>query len=370
MAGVAAPLQWVAVDVVSGAVIDYLPNLIVTSGSLAVTIGRYETATVQLPLDNPPPAWQAVCGEYTSALIALDADENPLWGGIVDQASESVSATDPDAVDLRLVTAEGYFDRRYLADRAFAATGQNAIAANLIASFVVNGPGLPARIVGGAGGVARDRGYLDTDDKTVYSALQDLMSDEGGVEFAVGWEWQHAPERITPVVYLGGTADGTIGTAPAPGQRPNATFDLPGCVQSVKRVRDFASGRGASKVRAYGATAGTGRLFADSTASNLLGRPLVEYRFTPSTTITDTATLKRHAAQAQSALNDGSQSLTLAAAVASAPRFGVDWFLGDTIGYDLHAPAWPNGLTGTARCIGVQLDPAGVTVSPVLAGSL
>lgn len=358
--------DWIAVDLLTGRVIAELPDLTVTGGPLALTIGRYETATVSLPLDGAPVNWQAACGEYTSVLVALDADRNPLWGGIVDQPTKTANASNPDAVGLRLVTAEGFFDRRYTGNRVFTQTGQNAIAANVVASFALS-TGLPARIVGGTGGKLRDRTYLDSDDRTVYSALSDLMADEGGLEWSVGWEWQHAPERITPVVTFGDVTTGLLGTAPPDGARPNATFSMPGPVIEATEVGDYGSGRGANRVRAYGSFSTSGaRPYAEVTSTDLRGRPLVEYRFTPSTSITDMATLTRHATQALAALEDGSVSLKLTAAVEDAPRLNVDWSLGDTIGYNLTAAAWPNGLVGQGRCIGWQLDPGGTWVAPVL----
>ena len=143
------------------------------------------------------------------------------------------------------------------------------------------------------------------------------------------------------------------------------------------------------------------------------GRPTYETRFSPSTSIVETATLTDHASKALAALATGANALTLSAAVAAAPKLGTDWVLGDDIGYliggleadprarwtpgysdafsDLFSdffggtptglmvktlvnpngrpsvPSFPNGLSGVAQCVTWELS-LGVTpiVTPTL----
>jgi hypothetical protein len=212
--------------------------------------------------------------------------------------------------------------------------------------------------------------YTDQADKTVYSALQDLMGVQGGPEWYVGWEWQTNPERLTPVLYVGDR----IGVAAAAGMQPNAWFEMPGPVKSFQMVEDFTDSHGANAVMAVSSGVGTSRpqstlqVFADPQ------RPTIEFRWTPSTSITDTTTLNTYAVQALSQLQQGSVTLSMDAVASdpACPQLGVDWNLGDDIGYRIGGldangvdtvPAFPGGISGTARAIGYTLD---VTETPVL----
>jgi hypothetical protein len=97
-------------------------------------------------------------------------------------------------------------------------------------------------------------------------------------------------------------------------------------------------------------------------------RPPFEYRFTPSTSISEVSTLTAHAQSALAQMQDGAQALTLTAIVQDAPRLGRDWFVGDDIGYRIQSPAFPDGLEGVARCIGWKVSVAEPsTVTPILA---
>jgi hypothetical protein len=212
-------------------------------------------------------------------------------------------------------------------------------------------------------------------DKTVYSALQDLMGVQGGPEWYVGWEWQTSPERITPVLYVGDR----IGTAVTPGMGANATFEMPGPVSSFHMFEDFSNGKGANTIMAVSSGQGTSRpqstlaIFADP------NRPTVEFRWTPSTSISDTATLNAYANAALNQIEQGSVTLSMSAAVADpgCPQLGVDWALGDDIGYSIGGldgngndtvPAFPGGISGTGRAIGYTLTLSETSmITPVLA---
>jgi hypothetical protein len=81
------------------------------------------------------------------------------------------------------------------------------------------------------------------------------------------------------------------------------------------------------------------------------------------------ATLDGHAAASLAILRSGATSLTLSAAKSAAPRLGVDWSIGDDIGYDLTHPSLPHGhICGVARAVAWEATVSGVeTVSPILA---
>jgi len=191
-----------------------------------------------------------------------------------------------DNLPLALATIESYLDRRLVGDVTYTGVGQNAIVADLFARFVVIGPhgGIPFRVqyaTAGAGQV-RDRSYLRTDRKTVYSALTELSAVLGGPEWTVEWEtWIDGGgiTHITPVLYVGDR----VGTPVTPGLAPAATFDAPGCIIAAVMVEDYSSGKGANSVIAYSsATAGTvptspAQVAADDGAPHVRSRHSAEH---------------------------------------------------------------------------------------------
>jgi len=400
-------LAWVATDARTGVILADLPYL--ECASVKRSIGRYEPASASLPLPNAPENWM-LATMPGGANLHLLSDDVPIWGAMVTQRSRDLT----DNLPLALATIESYLDRRIVGDVTYTGVGQNDIVADLFARFVTTGPrgGIPFRVVystAGAGQV-RDRAYLRSDRKTVYSALTELSAVLGGPEWTVEWEWQHSPERITPVLYVGDR----VGRAVTPGLAPTATFSAPGCIIDAVMTEDYSAGKGANSVIAYSsATAGDVPTSLAQVAADD-GRPTFEVDIQPSTSITDIATLTAHAQSALATLAPGGSVLAMSAAVESAPPLGVDWVLGDDVGYsigglevdprhtigDIYSDIWsdtwsdvwgvltghgriqtnpagresvlafPGGISGVMRCVGWERTLDGVqVVTPILASS-
>lgn len=384
-------LQWVATKMLTGDVICDLNGLICSQ--VAQTICRYESVTMQLPLaDSPPPEWpRAVMEGATGYWLLGGKDQLPLWGGYVSNAVDS----DPITIDLTVPTWENYLDQRYTGTRAYAQVGQNDIVADLIMNCVAVGPngGLPIRVVydtPGAGAL-RDITYNDSDDKTVYSALQDMQNWDGGPEWYISGEWNDG--KITLVFHVGDR----VGEAAPAGLDPEVQFDIPGNVASFTRTRSFAQGKGANSVTVYSSGNGSSsRVQSPAQVAADPERPTFEYRAASSTGAQDVASLTSEAQSKLTAMQNGARAITLAADddETRTPQLGYDWFLGDDIGYTIGAPmlyrdqfgssfsdtfgmpdttvtvpSIPDGIHATARVIGYQytLGPTR-SVVPVLAG--
>lgn len=376
--------SWVSVEARNGGLIADLPLFDVPS--VKQTIGRYESQTGTLPITrkDAPPDWLRATKKGAAHLILLGDNPNdpahgiPLIGYMINRRTR----TEADTISLDIATAEAYFDRRYVGDQSFVATGQNDIISALINGYILDGAGgkngFPIRVqyVTPGSGTSRDRtDYLDVDDKTVYSLIQELSGVDGGPEWYVGWEWQHNPERLTPVIYIGDR----IGNAVTPGMAPNATFDMPGCATAFSMVEDYGTGKGANDVMAV--SSGEGNIRPQSSRETAVtdDMPTFEYRWTPSTSITDVDTLTSHAISTLGVLQNGTTSLAMSAAVSAAPPLGTDWFLGDDIGYqignplipgDLSVPAFPGGISGIARAASYELTLSDTPIiTPVLLSS-
>ncbi len=349
-------LSWLSVNANTGDIIADLPNLRV-DGALKQTLMRYESQTASLPLDGAPNNWRQATRKGATFLVALDEDSNPLWGGMV---IRKTTTHDGDA-KMSLVTAEAYFDRVYVGDETFTGTAQNTIVKNLVEEYAKTGAklGLPLRVeIVGGNGVARDRAYLDADDKTLYSVLSDLSGDDGGPEWTVAWEW--VGTKLGMVVMV---AD-RIGT-PAPATlNPAAQFYLPGSVDTAELAEGYGASEGANDVMAVSSGVADARPQSPHKTNTTDQRPRFEYRWTPSTSITATATLSGHATRALAAMKGGVVGLSITANRAEAPKLNQDWRIGDDVGFDLTAPAWPDGITGTARCVGWELTDT--TITPLI----
>jgi hypothetical protein len=351
---------WVSTEARTGEIIDDLQDLNVTS--VKQTIGQYESTTATLPIDtqDATPGWQRATQRGATHLILLDDNPSDPAHGIP-SIGYGIIRNKPDHTDLLaldIATCEAYLDRRYINDDlSYTNVGQNDIAADLINRYVLDGAsglnGIPIRVQYTTAGSGQQRTlttWKAASDKTVYSALTELSGLEGGPEWYIGWEWQHNPERITPVFYVGDR----VGAAAPAGLGPAATFEMPGPVTSFKFVDDYSAGKGANSVIATSTAQGNTRPQSPAQTASDPSMPTFEYRWSPSTSITDVSTLTSHAGSALTNMQDGAVSVAMTANSNDAPLLGVDYHLGDDIGIVVVAPAWPDGLEGTARMVSYE----------------
>lgn len=372
-------LTWIATEARTGEILADLVDLDINS--LSRTLMKYTTAQGSLPIPTAPENWKRATKMKATCLHLVDVDENqerpdvPVWGGWVTARTLGTG----DSIDLSVATLENYLADRYVGDVVYDNVGQNLIVKDLVERFVATGSngGIPIRVVvvGNEPGKLRQRTYKDISDKTVYSALRELAGVREGPEWTIEWEIQHNPERITPVLYVGSR----IGVPAPVGLAPAATFEAPGPTADAVLEEAYTSGNGATDVLATSTADGDTRPQSQHIVNADPDRPTIEYRFAPSTSITNTGTLDDHARAKAAELSSGSSVLSISAIVGRAPSLGIDWSIGDDIGYvvggaDRHdiqtVPAFPNGLAGVARAIGWELKLAGVpVVTPVLQGT-
>jgi len=369
--------QWLATEMRTGKVIADLPDVAGNNGApltVKQTMGRYEQIVATIPLPTAPENWQRATQPGASTLVLLQ-DDKPIWGAYVARRPR----TPGDEMQMPLMSIEGYLDRRYVGDVTYTATGQNSIIQSLVAAYVTAGSngGIPLRvqIVNGGAGKLRDRSCFDKDDKTVYSVVQDLAGLVDGPEWTVGWEHLSNPERYTPVLYVGDR----LGSAVPAGLAPAATFEIPGAMHDFLHMQDFGASAGANDVMAYSSGQGTLRPQSPRQVAPDPDRPTFEFRFSPSTSITSIDTLTGHAQGKLAQMLGGSDSLAMSVIAEDAPQLGVDWILGDDIGFQLGGidasgedtvPAFPGGLAGVARAVGWELELSETPIiTPIIAGA-
>ena len=352
-------LSWLSVNANTGAIIADLPTL-KADGALKQTLMRYESQTATLPLDGAPSNWRQATRKGAVFLVALDEpdannNQRPLWGGLV----KDRDTDDGPDVKFSLVTAEAYLDRVYVGNEQFSQVAQNTIVKTLVETYAKTGAkrGLPLRVeILGGNGALRDAAYADTDDKTLYSVLTDLSGLDGGPEWTVRWEWVN-----TSTMGLVVTVGDRVGVPAPSGLGPAAQFYLPGSVSSASLHEGYGADEGANDVMAVSSGVADARPQSTHQTNDADLRPRFEYRYTPSVSEPNVPTLESYAKRALASMKDGSVALTLTANRQEAPRLGVDWGIGDDVGFDLTAPAWPDGISGTARAVGWEMTDTTIT---------
>lgn len=364
-------VNWLGCDLVTGRIIEELPD-IVPGGQLGAILGAYSSTSFKLPLamaghGAPPANWEQATEPGRTMIVAVINDV-PVWAGII-----LVRGGGKDAfVDLGCATLEAYLDRRFVGDHTWTAQDESSvIAAGLIGDAATEGIGFT--VDAPSTGTTRDRAYLDQDDKTIYSALTELMGVDAGPEWTVTVGWADASHTIVSKTVRVRKRIGVASTPPDlnnPTGSANAVFMSTGASEAVYTLReDYSAGSGANHIVATSSGEGDSRPQsspARATALLAAGWPRWEHRFTPSTSISSTTTLDGHATAALALMDDGANIVTITARADVYPVLGIDWALGDDIGYELVGHRHPNGLTGVARAIGWNLDAAAGTVSPIL----
>ncbi|GAA2183368.1 hypothetical protein GCM10009785_26660 [Brooklawnia cerclae] len=368
-------LAWIACESTTGEPICDLPDLSIDE--IGSTLCGYWSGPGSLPIPGAPADWRRAIAPWASYLVLLD-DDTPVWGGW----TTSSKLTEDDEATFGVASWEAHLAKRYCGNTAYNAVAETQIVAGVLASYVADGgPAMLVEVLSDS--AAGDLNVSDADDRTVLSVLSEISGREGGPEWTVTWRHLTGPERYIPVVQVAPR----IGQTVPSGFAPSAVFDMPGCLSSFERGEDWADGKGANDVMATAVADGNDRLTSGHFAFNDPDRPKLEYRWTPSTSITEESTLRSHAASKLAVAKDGATTWSLSAAVESAPRLGVDWSVGDDIGYSIAHPSVSDPLrdtsgaqvadsegrplwqpvTGTARCIGWKLTLSGVqTVTPIL----
>lgn len=371
-----AEYQWLSTEFKTGAVIADLTKSL-NVGTISKSLGKYDTTTAVLALPDAPENWERATLHGGSVLHCLDMTTSdpagvPIWSGYVTRRPRTLG----DDLNLSLATVEAYLDRRYVGDRNYPdpGTGQNTIVQDLVNLFVATGSngGIPIRVqvVTAGTGKLRTRTYKDSSDKTIYSVLTELAGVLGGIEWTIGTEWQHNPERLTFVLYVGDR----IGVAAAAGLDPDAQFEAPGIVDSLEYQEDYSATNAGNDFMAVSTAVADQRPQSSHVVVADPNRPTFERRFTPSTSITNVSTLNDHAAKKAAIEGGGATTLSLSAKTKKAPRVGIDWDVGDDLKYIVgksgSVPAFPQGREGAVRATGWKLAFGSVNVvTPVIQSS-
>ncbi|MFE6785205.1 hypothetical protein ACFVFF_23400 [Streptomyces sp. NPDC057680] len=351
-------LDWFGCDLRTGQIIEDLRSL-KPSGPLTKRLGAATSTSFDLSIAGSGRDWIAATDPGRSLLVGVDRlTDQPVWAGMVltRDAGSSWTAT------LGATSPEAYLDRRYTGNVTQFQQDQATVLTTLMAAPLSQGP--PFVMDAPATGALMDYTALDGDDRTVLSALQEVMGQEGGPEWTVDVTWSDSahsgfilPVRVRPA----------IGTQLA---NPEAVFDFPGCISTYRLVESYENGKGATVVVARGEGEGAARLSSGSQVATDLeaaGWPRYVHRYTPASGLTDPTQLTAHAVKALALMKTGAKVWAVEAVASQAPRLGRDWGIGDSIRVAVDSsPRHPDGAQIVARAWSWELDAAADRIVPVL----
>ncbi|MFD6421027.1 hypothetical protein [Streptomyces sp. NPDC060198] len=352
-------LAWYGCDLRTGGIVEDLPSL--KTPTLSRRLGQSTTAQFDLQLGGAPADWVAATAHGRSALVAVDTlTDTPIWAGSVLRRNRGSGLTST----LACATLEAYLDRRYTGTLSLVGADQAAVVSGLATNLLTNGP--PFVIDAPSIGVTMDYSVLDSDDKTILSALAEVMGMDGAPEWTVDVEWADAAHTSFQFVLRVRPRIGTQSTL------PEATFDFPGSVSSYEQEESYEDGKGATATLARGEGEGDSRLSSSSkVASDLIASGWCQYvyRYTPGAGLTDPDQLNSHATSALALMRTGASAWSVTGVASRAPRLGTDWGLGDTVRLEVapgRSPGHPDGASVVARAWAWDLDVAADTITPIL----
>lgn len=334
-------IQWVTCDPVTGAVIESLPGLRLTS-SLPGYVGRGDKIACSLPIEKRPPRWRLGTDPNRVVLVAhySDPDQTVLWAGPIIRQQFGSGPT----IDLGAESIHDWLSAQQLGTvfgGAYTAVGRDLslILADMLGPIAeyFNGT-IDVTLCG----TLLDYSSDDTADKTCADVANTIMGMNGGPEYTLRWVWDAngcLQTLITVAPHIG-----SVQTAVLLSKNLEWTY-----------TTDYTAGRGATIVTATSTNSGTVRNQATQVATELIAAGYLprEHRFAPDTGDTAAEILDLHAEAKLAAIATGTVSVELSFHPDGPYLIGRDLQLGDVVEADLSNPDMPEvAATLTARLLG------------------
>lgn len=291
-----------------------------------------------------------------------DDTSDILWAGIV---LPRQTGSDPEA-KLNCATIAAYLNRRFTTTHIFASATDTQILTALLNDAAPEGIGFVLDI--DCPTVRTNWRVLEQERRTVYACLKDQSDLDDGPEWTITTRWADANRLAIQHVVTARPRLGYAGT-------PNVRFDFPGSVRSYTDDDDFTEGHGANHIRGIASSGAASTPARDEQAITAQGWPRWEENVSTSGTQT-AAGLLSTATDALRKRARGQTTNALVLDMTLGPQYGRDWVLGDNTLFFVAGPenpggdppsfAHPNGHEETIRIIGVAIDPAAETITPVL----
>lgn len=334
--------QWLLVRLVTNEVVAELPKL--QCAKLEYRIGSMTSTEAVLPWDGIPETWVRTTKPFTSAIL-LVSGTTVLWGGIIIKRQREAGGP---GLTLTLATVEQYLDCVYVNDISISQKSQTEIGGLLV--NMTRGHKFTVSTEIGPSKVLRDRQYSSTQNKTVLSALTELSNVINGPEWYSTWR-ENEDGNYVPVVVI----QDQLGR-----DFTDVTILDETVMSKLSLVEDYSSGYGANRVQAISSGTEEG-LASDWMSLDDPDRPVIEHKFSASTSVTQKSTLNQHALQELNELQSGTNTMSFGLSLLRASAVGIDFGLGDTLSYELpdSKEEFPDYWKGTMRVIGYTVSFSG-----------
>ncbi len=320
--------------------------------SVSVSMLEVETTSFKIPYNSLPAGWVDSLQPYKSIIIMLDDVTGvSYYGGFITKRTRKQSDA---CIQLDCTDVLGYFKRVYVPTLNYSQISQTLIVQDVIQQSLRYST-VPITVLADVSTVKRDRTINETDNKTIYDIVDSFNGLDGGTELSHSWEYDNNKNRWNCIIRI---ADHIGRVTPLIlDSRMFSDFQI---------VEDYTSGYGANSILAY-ATSGNTQLESSWHSSKYWGRPLLQYRWSPSSSITNVSTLNSYAAQKLEDIELGTISYSFSCAFSLMPPLGVVWSLGDVMRFNLHAEQFKDVQTVTARVVGYTVSFNNAwTITPLL----
>jgi phosphodiesterase/alkaline phosphatase D-like protein len=371
-------VTWLSCDLATGRIIAELPNLV---GQVSRVLGAYTSSSLRLPIPTVGHSGlsliqKAALVEQLSTpaetMLVAVVNNVPIWAGIPLVRRGGT----PAQAEFSAVSLEGYFRRRFVRDHSWTQQDESSV---ILTGLVEDAQDIPGVGVGisllvdaPATGTLRTRTYHYSDHATVYERLRELMGVIEGPEWTIDIDWTDTTETAVAKIFRARKRIGiTEESPPAVFQTTEQSiFSSIGSSNAIYTyTEDRTEGRYGNYQVAYAVGEGDDQPVSDpaiDTVALAAGKPIFERHWMPSSSITQVGTLNDHAAAGLDRLANGTNVFKIDAVWSQYPRYGVDWKIGDDIGWDLTGHRHPAGTVGKGRCIGFELDMQAGTIAPLL----
>mgnify|MGYP003296465384 CR=1 FL=1 len=343
-------IRFKLVNSTNGVELGELQNI--QCSSVSVSMLEAETASFKISYNNLPAGGVDSLQPYKSLILMIDDTTNvAYYGGFITKRTRKQSDA---CIQLDCTDVLGYFKRVYVPTLTYSQVSQTLILQDVIQQSLRYST-VPITVLADASTMKRDRTINETDNKTIYDIIDSFNGLDGGTELSHSWEYNNTAGRWQCIIQI---ADHIGKSTP---------IILDGRMfTDFEMIEDYTTGYGANSVLAY-STSGTTQLESSWHSSRFWGRPLLQYRWSPSSSITNVSTLNSYAAQKLADIELGTISYSFNCSLNLMPPFGVVWSLGDYMRFTVKSEQFKDIGTVTARAVGYTVSFSNAwTITPLL----
>lgn len=363
-------ITWHAADLVTGVSYMELPE--VTGEPSKVIGGQMSTALTVHMAAIPGLAAKREAITATKpfrTMIVAVANNTPVWAGVPIERKRGSY----DDMTLACITVDGYLFRRFITeDIEFPGNDEAYVMSTLVSRFAGDilgvGKGISFAIDAEPTGRLTKRSYKASEKTSVGTALTEIMAEEDGAEWTTSVVWTDPSRNSFTHVF---TVKPEIGDQSLVSdiRFETATESVSGVPDvSFEVVESYSADDGATVLGMTLPGEGNAKPLSRivyATEDLATGAPVWESYQQASDTVLTQEQLDGVAEETMFRIHDGVTTLTVETQFHTS-GFGLTYHLGDLVRYHFVSQTFPDGLDGTARVMGWNLDTKTLIFKPLL----